>query len=169
MENSIEFFLNTHLEWSLSRQDLVIILVNELMAYQGHGHLVIDNHIWELQESFAYINQFTSLSRVKPIVSPKENKKEEKEEVILIWPSLPPPNNKFTTMSSNDESMISAMENPNNQIIEEIDNLIMCLKWFKVLNNIIHFLPSAGYCTISRNEENNSRYWNWIVKGLIKS
>ena len=24
MENSIEFFLNTHLEWSLSRQDLVI-------------------------------------------------------------------------------------------------------------------------------------------------
>jgi len=26
MENSIEFFLNTHLEWSLSRQDLVIIL-----------------------------------------------------------------------------------------------------------------------------------------------
>jgi len=27
MENSIEFFLNTHLEWSLSRQDLVITLV----------------------------------------------------------------------------------------------------------------------------------------------
>jgi len=24
MENSIEFFLNTHLEWSLSYQDLVI-------------------------------------------------------------------------------------------------------------------------------------------------
>jgi len=24
MENSIEFFLNTHLEWSLSRQDLVV-------------------------------------------------------------------------------------------------------------------------------------------------
>jgi len=24
MENSIEFFLNTYLEWSLSRQDLVI-------------------------------------------------------------------------------------------------------------------------------------------------
>jgi len=24
MENSIEFFLNTHLEWSLSRQDSVI-------------------------------------------------------------------------------------------------------------------------------------------------
>ena len=24
MENSIEFFLNTHLEWSLSHQDLVI-------------------------------------------------------------------------------------------------------------------------------------------------
>ena len=24
MENSIEFFLNTHLKWSLSRQDLVI-------------------------------------------------------------------------------------------------------------------------------------------------
>ena len=27
MENSIEFFLNTHLEWSLSRQDLVITIV----------------------------------------------------------------------------------------------------------------------------------------------
>ena len=26
MENSIEFFLNTHLEWSLSHQDLVITL-----------------------------------------------------------------------------------------------------------------------------------------------
>jgi len=24
MENSIEFFLNAHIEWSLSRQDLVI-------------------------------------------------------------------------------------------------------------------------------------------------
>jgi len=29
MENSIKFFLNTHLEWSLSRQDLVITLVEE--------------------------------------------------------------------------------------------------------------------------------------------
>ena len=27
MENSIEFFLNTHLEWSLSRQDLVITIL----------------------------------------------------------------------------------------------------------------------------------------------
>ena len=26
MENSIEFFLNTHLEWSLSRQDSVITM-----------------------------------------------------------------------------------------------------------------------------------------------
>jgi len=34
-------------------------------------------------------------------------------------------------MSSNDESMISAMENSNNQIIEEIDNLITFLKQFK--------------------------------------
>ena len=73
------------------------------------------------------------------------------------------------TVSSNDESMISATENPNNQIIEEIDNLIAFLKRFKVPNNIIHFLPPAGYHTISRNEENSSRYWNWIVKGLIKS
>jgi len=61
-------------------------------------------------------------------------------------------------MLSNDESMISAMKNPNNQIIEEIDNLIMFLKQFKAPNNIIHFLPSAGYCTISRNGENSSRY-----------
>ena len=29
MENSIEFFLNTHLEWSLSRQDLVITLLQQ--------------------------------------------------------------------------------------------------------------------------------------------
>jgi len=27
MENSIEFLLNTHIEWSLSHQDLVITLV----------------------------------------------------------------------------------------------------------------------------------------------
>jgi len=27
MENSIEFFLNTHLEWSLSHQDLVITIL----------------------------------------------------------------------------------------------------------------------------------------------
>jgi len=27
MRNSIEFFLNTHLEWSLSRQDLVITII----------------------------------------------------------------------------------------------------------------------------------------------
>jgi len=35
-------------------------LVNELMACQGHRHLVIDNHIQGLQESFAHTNQFTS-------------------------------------------------------------------------------------------------------------
>ena len=59
-------------------------LVNELMTCQGHGNLVIDNHIWGLQESFAYINQFTSLPWVKPTVPLKENKEEEEEEVILI-------------------------------------------------------------------------------------
>ena len=31
MKNSIEFFLNTHTEWSLSRQDLVITLTRELV------------------------------------------------------------------------------------------------------------------------------------------
>jgi len=72
-------------------------------------------------------------------------------------------------MSSNDESMISAIENPNSQIIEEIDNLIIFLKRFKAPNNVIHFLPPAEYHTISRNGENSSRYWNWIVKRLIKS
>jgi len=65
--------------------------------------------------------------------------------------------------------MISATENPNNQIIKEINNLIIFLKRFKALNNVIHFLPPAGYHTISRNGENSPRYWNWIVKGLIKS
>ena len=58
-------------------------LVNELMTCQGHGHLVINNHIQELQESFVYTNQFTSLPQVKPTVPLKENK-EEKEKVILI-------------------------------------------------------------------------------------
>jgi len=33
MENSIEFFLNTHLEWSLSRQDLVIIVMLPMHKY----------------------------------------------------------------------------------------------------------------------------------------
>jgi len=63
-------------------------------------------------------------------------------------------------MLSNNESIILAMENPNNQIIEEIDNLIIFLKQFKAPNNVIYFLPSAGYCTISKNGENSSRYWN---------
>jgi len=56
--------------------------------------------------------------------------------------------------------MISAMENPNNQIIEEIDNLVTFLKQFKAPNNVICFLSPAGYHTISRNGENSSRYWN---------
>jgi len=37
MENSIEFFLNTHLGWSLSHQDLVItlsrVVQNSIVAY----------------------------------------------------------------------------------------------------------------------------------------
>ena len=65
--------------------------------------------------------------------------------------------------------MKSATENPNNQIVEEINNLTTFSKQFKALNNVIHFLPPAGYHTISRNGENSLRYWNWIVKGLIKS
>jgi len=65
--------------------------------------------------------------------------------------------------------MISATENPNNQIVEEIDNLVTFLKRFKAPNNVTRFLPPAGYRTISRNGENSSRYWNWIVKGLIES
>jgi len=65
--------------------------------------------------------------------------------------------------------MISATENCNNQTVEEIDNLVTFLKQFKVPNNITCFLPPAGYRTISRNGENSSRYWNWIVKGLIES
>jgi len=72
-------------------------------------------------------------------------------------------------VSLNDESMISAMENPNNQIIEEINNLVTFLKQFKAPNNVICFLSPAGYHTISRNGENSSRYWNWIIKGLIES
>jgi len=105
----------------------------------------------------AYTNQFLSIPKVIPRIPPKENKTEE-EEVILIRLSSPPPDNKSTTVSSNDESMILAMENPNNQIIEEINNLVTFLKQFKAPNNIICFLPPAGYCTISRNGENSSRY-----------
>ena len=84
-------------------------------------------------------------------------------------PFLPPPDDKSTTVLSNDESMILATKNPNNQIIEEIDNLIAFLKRFKAPNNVVRFLPPAGYHTISRNGENSSRYWNWIIKGLIES
>ena len=113
-----------------------------------------------------YINQFTSLPQVKTTAPLKENK--EEEDIILIQSSPPPPNDKSTTMSSNDESIILAIENPNNQIIEEIDNLIMFLKWFKAPNNVICFLLPAGYHTISKNGENSLIYWNWIVK-LIKS
>jgi len=65
--------------------------------------------------------------------------------------------------------MISATRNPNNQIVEEIDNLVIFLKQFKAPNNVTRFLPSTRYCTISGNGENSSRYWNWIIKRLIES
>jgi len=96
------------------------------MTCQDHRHLVINNHIRGLQELFAHTNQFTSLPQVKATAPLKENK--EEEDIILIQSSPLPSNDKSTTMSSNDESMILAIENPNNQIIEEIDNLIMFLK-----------------------------------------
>jgi len=96
--------------------------------------------------------------KVIPRIPPKKNKIEEEEEVILIHPSPPLPNDKSTTVSSNDESMILVTENPNNQIIEEINNLITFLKRFKAPNNVVRFLPPTGYCTISRNRENSSRY-----------
>ena len=141
--------------------------MNELTTCQNHRHPAIDNHIQGLQESFVYTNQFILLSQVKPTVSPKENKEEE-EEVILICPS-PPPDDKSTTTLSSNESMVLASENPNIQLSEEIDNLITSLKWFKAPSNVTHFLPPAGYHTISRNGENSSRYWNWIIKELLKS
>jgi len=109
---------------------------------------------------------FPEYDKVKPTVPPRENKEEE-EEVILICPS-PPPNKSTTTLSSN-KSMALASENPNTQLSEEIDNLITSLKQFKVPSNVTRFLPPAGYHTISRNRENSSRYWNWIVKGLLES
>ena len=144
-------------------------LVNKLTTCQGQGQSVINNHIWGLQESFAHTNQFPSIPKVIPRIPPKKNKIEEEEEVILIHPSPPLPNDKSTTVSSNNESMILATENPNNQIIEEIDNFIAFLKWFKAPNNVVCFLLPAGYCTISKNGKNSSRYWNWIIKGLIES
>jgi len=141
--------------------------VNELTTCQNHRHSAIDNHIQGLQESFAYTNQFISLPRVKPTVPPKENKEEE-EEVILIC-LFPPPDDKSTTTLSSNESIVSASENPNTQLSEEIDNLITSLKRFKALSNVTCFLPPAGYHIISRNGEKSSRYWNWIVKGLLES
>ena len=51
---------------------------------------------------------------------------------MTIYPSLLPPNNKSTTMLSSNESIISVSKNPNNQLVEEIDNLITFLKQFKV-------------------------------------
>jgi len=65
--------------------------------------------------------------------------------------------------------MASASENPNTQLSEEIDNLITSLKRFKAPSNVTCFLPPTGYHTISRNRKNSSRYWNWIVKGLLES
>ena len=100
--------------------------MNELTTYQNHGHPAINNHIQGLQESFVYTNQFISLLQVKPTVPPKENKEEE-EEVILIR-SSPPPNDKSTTTLLSNESMASASENPNTQLLEEINNLITSLK-----------------------------------------
>ena len=102
-------------------------LVNKLTTCQGQGQAAINNHIQGLQELFAYTNQFPFIPKVIPRIPPKENKTEE-EEVILICSFLPPPNDKSTTVSSNNESMILATENPNNQIIEEIDNFIAFLK-----------------------------------------
>jgi len=51
---------------------------------------------------------------------------------MTIYPSLLPPDNKSTTMLSSNESIISVSKNPNNQLVEEIDNLITFLKQFKV-------------------------------------
>jgi len=88
-------------------------LVNELTTCQSHGHLVIDNHIQGLQESFAHTNQFTSLPQVKLTVSSKENKEEEEEEEVILICSSPPLDDKSTTTLSSNESMVSASENPN--------------------------------------------------------
>ena len=140
-------------------------LVNELTTCQGQGHSTIDNYIWGLQESFAYTNQFPSIPRVKPMKPPKN----KKEEIVLMCSSPPPPNNKSTTTLSSNESMVSASKNPNIQLSKEVDNLITFLKQFKAPSNVTHFLLSAGYHTISRNGENSSRYWNWIVKRLLES
>jgi len=102
-------------------------LVNELTTCQGQGHSTIDNHIWGLQESFAHTNQFPSIPWVKLTKPPKDNKDEE-EEVILIHLSPPPHNEKSTTTLSSNKLIVSASENPNIQLSEEINNLITCLK-----------------------------------------
>jgi len=64
---------------------------------------------------------------------------------------------------------VLASKNPNIQLSEKIDNLITSLKQFKAPSNVTCFLLPAGYHTISRNGENSSRYWNWIVKELLES
>ena len=52
--------------------------------------------------------------------------------------------------------------------MEEINNFIIFLKQFEVLLQVTHFVLPAEYHTISKNGKNSSKYWNWIIKGLIE-
>ena len=63
MENSIEFFLNTHLEWSLSHQDLVITLLQQ----QGSRVEVARPQVFSgrMEEVSAFINAARLYIRMK--------------------------------------------------------------------------------------------------------
>ena len=65
MENSIEFFLNTHLEWSLSRQDLVITLLQQ----QGSRVEVARPQVFSgrMEEVSAFVNAAHLYIRMKMI------------------------------------------------------------------------------------------------------
>jgi len=50
MENSIEFFLNTHLEWSLSHQDSVITHMSTMWKASSMPFVNSFNIIFELSK-----------------------------------------------------------------------------------------------------------------------
>ena len=57
-ENSIEFFLNTHIEWSLSHQDLVITIVSFAKSLMNCLQQLVDPRNFCISFTFLGIGQF---------------------------------------------------------------------------------------------------------------
>ena len=91
------------------------------------------------------------------------------EEVILMHPTPPLFDNKSSTISSNDNKPTNLEPEVHYiQLMEEVNYLIIFLKWFKAPAQVIRFIPPVGYHTINKNGKNGSQYWNWIIKRLLK-